>query len=200
MKKYLIAGLLVWLPLGITVLILRFLVETMDQTLTLLPQQWRPEAVFGFEIPGLGLVLSLLVVFLTGIIVANFLGRQLVALWENILKRIPVVRPIYSGVKQIAETLFSSSGKSFRKVILIEYPRKGTWCLGFQTGTDLGEVSEKTGSDVVAVFIPTTPNPTSGFVLMVPHEDVIELDMSVDEGLKMIVSMGVIVPDWPKKA
>lgn len=199
MKKYLIAGILVWLPLGVTVLVIKALVELMDKTLLWLPPAWQPQVLFGVDIPGLGVIISVVVVFLTGVVVANFLGRALVRLWEKLLARIPLAGSVYSGVKQIVETLFSSGTKSFRKVIMVEYPRKGTWCLGFQTGTGLGEVQAKTGREVAAVFIPTTPNPTSGFVLMVPVEDIIELDMSVDEGLKMIISMGVVVPNWPRK-
>lgn len=197
MRKYFIAGILVWLPLAVTVLVIKILVDAMDQTLLLLPPQWQPDALLGMHIPGLGLLLSLIVILLTGMIVANFLGRRLIALWEAILRRIPVVRTIYTGAKQIIETVFSSTGQSFRKVMLVEYPRKGCWCLGFQTGTGLGEVQDKTGREVVAVFVPTTPNPTSGFVLMLPRDEVQELDMSVDEGLKMIISMGVVVPEWP---
>ncbi len=198
MRKYLIAGLLVWLPLGVTVLVIKLLVEVMDKTLLLLPEPWRPEALLGFSIPGVGVVLSVLVVFATGVIVAHFLGNHLVTAWESLLSRIPLVRSIYTGVKQVAETVLSNSTQSFRKVIMVEYPRRGMWCLGFQTGTGLGEVQARTGEGVVAVFVPTTPNPTSGFVVMVPHSDIIELDMDVDDGLKMIISMGVVVPEWPK--
>ncbi len=198
MRKYLIAGLLVWLPLGVTVLVIKLLVEVMDKTLLLLPEPWRPEALLGFSIPGVGVVLSVLVVFATGVIVAHFLGHHLVTAWESLLSRIPLVRSIYTGVKQVAETVLSNSTQSFRKVIMVEYPRRGMWCLGFQTGTGLGEVQARTGEGVVAVFVPTTPNPTSGFVVMVPRSDIIELDMDVDDGLKMIISMGVVVPEWPK--
>lgn len=195
-----IAGLLVWLPLGVTVLVLKLLVDAMDRTLLLLPLAWRPDTLLGFHVPGLGLLLSLAVVGITGVVVANLLGRRLVALWESLLTRIPLVRSIYLGVKQVVETVFTSDGKSFRKVVLIEYPRRGLWCLAFMTGTGLGEVQAKTGHEVVAVFVPTTPNPTSGFVLLVPIEDVCELDMSVDEGLKLIISMGVAVPKWTEQA
>nr|VFK41253.1 MAG: Uncharacterized membrane protein [Candidatus Kentron sp. SD]VFK46970.1 MAG: Uncharacterized membrane protein [Candidatus Kentron sp. SD]VFK79938.1 MAG: Uncharacterized membrane protein [Candidatus Kentron sp. SD] len=199
LRKYLIAGLLVWLPLGVTVLVLKLLVDVMDRTLLLLPSAWRPDALLGFHIPGLGLLLSLAVVGITGVVVANLLGRRLVAFWESFLSRIPLVRSIYLGVKQVVETVFSSSGKSFRKVVLIEYPRRETWCLAFLTGSGLGEVQARTGQEVVAVFVPTTPNPTSGFVLLVPTKDVRELDMSIDDGLKLIISMGVAVPKWTKK-
>lgn len=195
LRRYLIAGLLLWLPLGVTVLVVRLLVGTMDQTLLLLPERFRPDALLGFHIPGLGLVLAVLVVLTTGMLVANLFGRRLVALWERLLARIPLVRSIYSAVKQLAETMFSGGGQSFRKVLLIEYPRKGLWTLAFQTGTGVGEAQQKTGRDVVNVYVPTTPNPTSGFFLMVPREEVVELDMSVDDGLKMIISMGVVVPN-----
>nr|VFK51465.1 MAG: Uncharacterized membrane protein [Candidatus Kentron sp. TUN]VFK57265.1 MAG: Uncharacterized membrane protein [Candidatus Kentron sp. TUN]VFK65394.1 MAG: Uncharacterized membrane protein [Candidatus Kentron sp. TUN] len=199
LRKYLIAGLLVWLPLGVTVLVLKLLVDVMDRTLLLLPAAWQPDAVFGFHIPGLGLLLSLAVVGITGIVVANLLGRRLVAFWESFLSRIPLVRSIYLGVKQVVETVFTTDGKSFRKVVLIEYPRRGAWCLAFLTGTGLGEVQARTGQEIAAVFVPTTPNPTSGFVLLLPTEDIRELDMSVDDGLKLIISMGVAVPKWTKQ-
>ncbi len=195
MRRYLIAGLLVWLPLGVTVLVIKALVGFMDQSLLLLPPELRPDALIGFHIPGLGVVLSAAVVLLTGVLVANLFGRQLVAAWESLLGRIPLVRSIYSAVKQLAETMFSGSGQSFRKVLLIEYPRKGLWTLAFQTGTGVGEAQRRTGREVVNVYVPTTPNPTSGFFLMVPRDEVIELAMSVDDGLKMIISMGAVVPN-----
>lgn len=198
-RKYLIAGLLVWLPLGVTVLVVKLLVDMMDRTVLLLPPAWRPDALFGVHIPGVGLLLSLLIILLTGITVANLLGRRMVSLWEGMLARIPLVRTIYSAVKQVVETVLSANGKSFRKVVLVEYPRRGMWCLALQTAERLGELQEKTGAEVVAVFLPTTPNPTSGFVILVPRAEVVELDMSVDDGLKLIISMGVVVPEWPKK-
>lgn len=198
-RKYLIAGLLVWLPLGVTVLVVKLLVDIMDRTVLLLPPAWRPDALFGFHIPGVGLLLSLLIILLTGITVANLLGRRMVSVWEGLLARIPLVRTIYSAVKQVVETVLSADGKSFRKVVLVEYPRRGMWCLALQTAERLGEVQAKTGAEVVAVFLPTTPNPTSGFVILVPRADVVELEMSVDDGLKLIISMGVVVPEWPRK-
>lgn len=194
MRRYLIAGLLVWVPLGVTLLVITTLVDLLDRVLLLLPPEWRPDALLGVHIPGLGVLVSVTVVFVTGIIAANLFGRQLVALWESLLARIPLVRSIYAAVKQLTETMFSSSGQSFRKVLLIEYPRRGLWTLAFQTGTDVGEAQAKTGQDVINVYVPTTPNPTSGFFLMVPRADVIELEMSVDDGLKMLISMGVVVP------
>ncbi len=197
MKRYLVAGLLVWVPLGVTVMVIKLLVGLMDRTLLLLPPAYRPESLFGVYIPGLGVVLTAVVVLLTGMVVANLFGRKLVQLWEGLLARIPLVRSVYIGVKQIVETVFSTKEESFRKVLLVEYPRKGVWTLGFLSGTARGEAQVKTGREVVNVFIPTTPNPTSGFFLMLPREEVVELEMSVDDGLKMIISAGVVVPDWP---
>jgi uncharacterized membrane protein len=200
LRRYLVAGLLVWVPLVVTLLVISLLVEWMDSSLLLLPKAYQPEQLLGFSIPGLGVVLTLVVLLVTGIIVANFFGRRLVALWERILSSIPLVRSIYSAAKQLAETMFTADSKSFRKVLLVEFPRRGLWTLGFQTGTDVGEAQRKTGQDVINVYIPTTPNPTGGYFVMVPKADVQELDMSVDEGLRMLVSMGAIVPDAQKQA
>ena len=197
LRRYLVAGLLVWVPLGVTLLIVAFLVDLMDQTLLLLPASIQPENLLGFRIPGLGAVLTAVVVFVTGMIVTNLFGHQLFTIGENLLQRIPLVRSIYASVKQVTESMFSS-GKSFRKVVLVEYPRQGMWSLAFQTGSGAAEVNRKTGQEIVNIFIPTTPNPTSGFFLMVPREDVIELDMSVDQGLKMLLSVGVVVPESKK--
>ena len=197
LRRYLMAGLLVWVPLGVTLLIVAFLVDLMDQTLRLLPGSLQPENLLGFRIPGLGAVLTAVIVFVTGMIVTNLFGQQLFTIGERILQRIPLVRSIYASVKQVTESMFSS-GKSFRKVVLVEYPRKGMWSLAFQTGTGAEEVRDKTGREVTNIFIPTTPNPTSGFFLMVPREEVIELDMSVDDGLKMLLSVGVVVPESKK--
>jgi len=196
LRRYLIMGLLVWLPLGVTVLVVKLLVDLMDRTLLVIPEAYRPDQVLGFHIPGLGVVLSIAVVLTTGVIMAHFFGQQLLAAWEAILNRIPLVRSIYASVKQLSETLLSTGGQSFRKVLLIEYPRKGLWTLAFQTGAEVGEAQAKTGEEVINVYVPTTPNPTSGFFLMIPRRDVVELEMSVDEGLKMIISMGVVVPRW----
>ncbi len=194
LRRYVIAGLLIWVPLGVTVLVIKLMVDIMDRTLLLLPAAYHPDVLLGLHIPGLGVVLTITVVLVTGIVVANFFGRQLVDAWERLLARIPLVRSIYSGAKQVSETLFAPGGQSFRKVLLIEYPRRGLWTVAFQTGITVGEAQTKTRDEVVNVYMPTTPNPTSGFFLMVPKQDTIELDMSVDEGLKMIISMGVIVP------
>ncbi|MDP1708287.1 MAG: DUF502 domain-containing protein [Gammaproteobacteria bacterium] len=194
LRRYVIAGLLIWVPLAVTVLVIKLMVDIMDRTLLLLPAAYHPDVLLGLHIPGLGVVLTITVVLVTGIVVANFFGQQLVDAWERLLARIPLVRSIYSGAKQVSETLFAPGGQSFRKVLLIEYPRRGLWTVAFQTGTTVGEAQTKTRDEVVNVYMPTTPNPTSGFFLMVPKQDTIELDMSVDEGLKMIISMGVIVP------
>ncbi len=195
LRRYLMAGLLVWIPLGVTIIVVKMLIGLLDRSMLLVPQQYRPEQLFGVSIPGLGVIVAVVVVLFTGVIVANLFGRKLVAIWESLLSRIPLVSSVYSAVKQIAETMFSSSGQSFRKVLLVEYPRKGMWTLAFQTGTEVGEAQCKTGREVINIYVPTTPNPTSGFFIMVPKEDVVELEMSVDEGLKMIISMGSVVPN-----
>lgn len=194
MRRYIIAGLLVWMPLGITFLVVRAIVGLLDRTLLLLPEMYRPDNLLGMHIPGLGVLLAILLVLATGIIVANFLGKRMVVAWENLLARIPLVRSLYAGVKQIMEAVLATDAQSFRKVLLLEYPRKGIWSVAFMTSDSLGEVQEKTSQDVISVFVPTTPNPTSGFVIMVPRSEVIELSMSVEDGLKMIISLGVIVP------
>lgn len=196
LRRYLVAGLLLWIPLGITFLVTRFLVGMMDQTLLLLPEQYRPESLLGFSIPGLGLVLTFVLLLVTGMLVANLLGRRLLEFWEGLLSRIPFIRTIYGGAKNFAETVLSDQGKAFNKVLLVEYPKEGIWSLAFKTSEYLGEVQAKTGKDVVCVFVPTTPNPTSGFIIMVPRDEVIELEMEVDQALKMIISLGVVVPRW----
>jgi len=198
MKKYLIAGLLVWMPLGVTFLVIRAIVGFLDKILLWLPQAYQPDNLLGIHIPGLGVALAIILVLVTGMIVANFLGKRIVVAWEGLLARIPIVRTLYAGIKQIMEAVLATDAKSFSKVLLLEYPRKGVWSFAFMTSDNLGEVQEKTTAKVISVFIPTTPNPTSGFVLMVPEEDVIELEMSVEDGLKMIISMGVVVPPWGK--
>ncbi len=204
LRRYLVAGLLVWIPLGVTILLIGFAVGQMDRTIELLPKAYRPaevlQQVFGTEnpvhIPGFGVILILTVVLLTGVLVANFIGRMFVGGWESLMERIPVVRTIYSAAKKFAEVVFSDSSQSFKKVILIEYPRKGLYSIAFQTSTQLGEVQGRTGEDVLCCFVPTTPNPTSGLVIIVPKKDAIVLDMDVDEALKMVISLGVVVPQW----
>ena len=194
LRRYLIAGLLVWLPVVVTVLILKFLIDLVDRTLLLLPALVQPETLIGFRIPGLGFLLSGVVLLVTGMVVTNLLGRNMVKVWEGLLARIPVVRAIYSASKQLTETLFSGSGKSFRKVVMVRYPHPGMWTLAFLTGDGMAEANRKTGRDLVNIFVPTTPNPTSGFFLMVPREDMIELDMPVDVGIKLILSAGAVAP------
>jgi uncharacterized membrane protein len=196
LRRYLVAGLLLWVPLGITFLVVRFLVGLMDQTLLLLPASYRPDALLGFHIPGLGLVLTFVMLLASGVLLANLIGRQVLEFWESVLHRIPVVRTIYSGAKNFAETVLSEKGAAFNQVLLVEYPKKNVWSLAFKTSDQLGEVQAKTGKEVVCVFVPTTPNPTSGFIIMVPRDEVIELDMEVDQALKMIISLGVVVPHW----
>ena len=195
LRRYLIAGLLVWLPVVVTVLILKFLIDVVDRTLLLLPAMVQPETLIGFRIPGLGFLLSGVVLLVTGMVVTNLLGRNMVKVWESLLARIPVVRAIYSASKQLTETLFSGTGKSFRKVVMVRYPHSGTWTLAFLTGDGMAEANRKTGRDLVNIFVPTTPNPTSGFFLMVPREDMIELDMPVDVGIKLILSAGAVSPE-----
>lgn len=198
-RRYLVAGILVWVPLGITLLLINFLVGVMDRSLRLVPVAYRPETLLGFPIPGLGVILTIIILLVTGVLVANFVGRSVVGGWESLLERIPVVRSIYSAAKNFAEIVFSDSGNAFKKVLLVEYPRKGIYSLTFQTATELGEVQGRTGEDVVCCFVPTTPNPTSGFIIVVPRAEAIELDMTVDEAAKLIMSLGVVVPKWSKQ-
>ena len=194
MKKYFITGLLIWIPLVITIWVLKLVVDTLDQSLLLLPLQWRTESFLGMHIPGMGVILTLVIVFATGIFATNFFGAQLVRLWYGILQRIPVVNSIYSSVKQISDTLFSSSGQAFRKALLVQWPREGMWTIAFLTGTPGGDVVNHLPGDFVSVYVPTTPNPTGGYFVMVARKDVIELDMTVDAALKYIISMGVVAP------
>lgn len=198
MRKYVIAGLLVWMPLGITFLVIRAIVGLLDKILLLLPEVYQPDNVLGIHIPGLGVLLAAVLVLATGMIVANFLGKRLIAAWEHFLARIPLVRTLYAGIKQIMEAVLATDAKSFRKVLLIQYPRKGVWSLAFLTSDKLGEVQAKTEGEMITVFIPTTPNPTSGFIIIVDKNEVIELEMAVEDGLKMIISLGVAVPPWQK--
>jgi uncharacterized membrane protein len=193
-KRYLATGLLIWVPLVITVWVLNLLVSTMDKTLLLLPQALRTESWLGFHIPGLGVILTLVVVFLTGVLAANLIGQKLVAFWEGVLLRIPVVNSIYKAVKQVSDTLFSGSGHAFRKVLLVHYPHPDAWSLALQTNVP-GELLSGFTEEHVAVFIPTTPSPVNGFYFFVKRSEVIELDMSIDEALKYIISMGVVTSD-----
>jgi len=196
LRRYLVAGILVWLPLGLTILLLKFAIGLMDRSLLLVPEQYRPEALLGFDIPGLGALLTILLLLLTGVLAANFVGRAFMGGWESLMDRIPVVRSVYSAAKNFAEIVFSDSSNAFKQVLLVEYPRKGIYSLAFQTSSQLGEVQGRTGEEVVGCFVPTTPNPTSGFIIIVPKKDVTVLDMDVDEALKMIISLGVVIPPW----
>ncbi|MBW9256289.1 MAG: DUF502 domain-containing protein [Candidatus Thiodiazotropha sp. (ex. Lucinisca nassula)] len=192
LRRYLVAGLLVWLPLGASYLVVSLLVDWMDRSLLLLPQAYRPESLLGFHIPGLGVVLSLVILFITGLVAANLFGRRLVKLWEAMVSRIPLVRSVYSAVKQLVETMFADNGRSFRKVVLVEFPRRGLWTLAFLTNEESGPIQEALGRELVSVYIPTTPNPTGGYFVLLPKEEVRELEMSVDDGLKMLLSMGAV--------
>jgi uncharacterized membrane protein len=201
-KKYLIAGLLVWLPLAITVWVLSWLLSVLDSVFLALlsaTQAVMPESLHaGIEqlrhMPGLGVVVLALGLILTGIFVTNIFGQWWVRQWDRVLNKIPIVKSIYSSVKQVSDTLFSSSGNAFREAVLVQYPRHGSWTIAFVTGQPSGEVAAKLPTDMLSVYVPTTPNPTSGFFLMMPRADVIELQMSVDEALKYVISMGVVAP------
>jgi uncharacterized membrane protein len=196
LKSVFLTGLLVLVPLAITLWVLGLIIGTMDQTLLLLPADWRPER-FGYRIPGLGALLTLAFIFIVGLLTQNFIGQKLVQWWDLIVRHIPVVGPLYTSVKQVSDTLLSSSGNAFRKALLIEYPRKGSYTIAFLTGTPGGDVVNHLKEEHVSVYVPTTPNPTSGFFLMLPKSEVIELDMTVDAALKYIVSMGVVAPSAP---
>lgn len=194
LRKYLMTGLLVWVPLGVTILVIKLLVDLLDKTLLLLPYAWRPANLFGIDIPGLGIILTTLFVFTTGFIITNVAGKKLVSWGENLLDRIPLVRSIYSAMKQVTETILSSDKNSFRQVVLIEYPRTGIWTIGFQTSNSPEQFNQHANSKLITIFVPTTPNPTSGFILMVPEEDTKKLDMDVEDALKMVMSLGVVTP------
>ncbi|TLY90311.1 MAG: DUF502 domain-containing protein [Gammaproteobacteria bacterium] len=193
LRRYLVAGVLVWLPILATVWLVSFMLRIMDRTLLLLPPSYRPEALVGFSLPGLGALFALIVLLLTGLLVTNLIGRRLVVWGEELLNRIPVVRTVYSGVKSLAESVFSQSN-SFRKVVMVEYPRAGAWSIGFLTAEDVPEVSDKMGEAHVAVYISAALNATAGYLVIVPRRQVVELDMSVDEAMKMIITCGVVVP------
>lgn len=194
MRKYFITGLLILVPLAITVWVLNLVIGTLDQSLLLVPARFRPQSLFGFDIPGLGTILTILIVFLTGLLTNNLVGNYVVKLWERLLQRIPIVNSLYSSVKQVSDTLFSSSGNAFRKAVLVPYPHQNSWTIAFLTGVPGGDAARHLVGDYVSVYVPTTPNPTSGFFLMMKRSDVVELDMSVDAALKYIVSMGVVAP------
>jgi uncharacterized membrane protein len=194
LRKYIITGLLIWIPLGITILVIKLLVDLMDKTIVFLPPAWRPENLLGFDLPGLGIVISSMIIFITGFFLTNFAGKKLIKWWEDFLERIPFVRSIYSSVKQVTETVLSSEGDTFSAVYLIEYPRKDIWTLCFKTGNTPDFLDDAANDKLVTVFVPTTPNPTSGFILFVPIKDVKVLDIDVEEALKLVMSLGVVAP------
>lgn len=195
MRKYFITGLLILVPIAITAWVLNAVISTMDQSLLILPEQWQPRTLVGFDIPGMGTILTIAIVFMTGLLANNLIGNYFVRLWERLLHRIPVVSSLYGSVKQVSDTLFSSSGNAFRKAVLIPYPHAESYTIAFLTGTPGGDVKNHLLGDFVSVYVPTTPNPTSGFFLMMERSKVVELDMSVDAALKYIVSMGVVAPE-----
>ncbi|MGB3430036.1 MAG: DUF502 domain-containing protein [Burkholderiaceae bacterium] len=194
LRKYLIAGLLIWLPLAITLWVIDFIVTTMDRTLTVLPPSWHPDQVLGMHVPGLGLIMSVVILLVTGMLAANILGARMFAWWESVLVKIPIVRPIYSSVKQVSDTLFASKGQSFRKAVLIEFPQRGQWTFGFIVGAPGPAAERELGGELITVYVPTAPNPTSGYVLIVRPDEVRELDITVDDALKYHLSMGVVAP------
>ena len=193
-RKWLLAGLLVLVPLAITVWLLNWFVATLDQTLEILPANWHPDKLLGFHIPGFGVLLALAIVLIIGGVASNFLGKKLVSWWDALLGRIPIVRSIYSSVKQVSDTLFSENGNAFRKALLVQWPREGVWTIGFLTGAPGGDVVNHLPGDYLSVYVPTTPNPTGGYFVMLKKQDCIELKMSVDEALTNVISMGVVVP------
>lgn len=194
-RKCFISGVLVWLPIWVTLLVVTFIVDLLSRSLLLLPPKFQPDVIFGFHIPGIGVLLTLVILFVTGMLAANIIGSRLVAFGDSLVARIPLVRSIYTGVKQVAQTLFTPGGQSFRKVLLVEFPCQGVWSVAFQTGEGSKEIENSLNKEpMVTYFIPTTPNPTSGFLMMAPKDKVVELDMSVDQALKFVISLGVVQP------
>jgi len=198
-RNYMIGGLLIWIPIMITVWVVRFLSGILDSSLLLLPPSWRPEAVFGTYVPGLGIALSLVLLLVTGVLVKNLFGGQIVAGFESLVRRIPVVGAVYGGAKTFSETVLTDKGTSFKQVVMVEFPRKGIFSIGFITSHELEEAQAKTAQEVTCVFVPTTPNPTTGFIVLVPKDEVVIMDMTVDEAFKMLLTLGVVVPTWKNK-
>lgn len=200
LRNCFISGLLVWLPIVVTVVVFKFLVDLLSKSLLLLPQEIQPDVVFGFHFPGIGVLLTLVVILATGIFAANIIGGRLVAFGDSIMARIPLVRSIYTGVKQVTQTLFTPGGQSFRKVLLVEYPTEGVWTIGFQTGEVSKEIESVLNDEpMVSYFVPTTPNPTSGFLMMAPRSRVRDLNITVDQALKLVISLGVVQPNSNNK-
>lgn len=194
-RRWIIAGLLVWIPLVATIWVLQLLIQFLERSLLLVPPPWRPENLFGTQIPGLGIILSLILILVTGFLAANIIGRRVVRAGESLLARIPLVRTVYSSVKRLTETVLDDSSTSFRKVLLIQWPRQGLWTLAFQTGEPVTAVADRTGVEMLTIFVPTTPNPTSGFIMFAPQEDVVELDMAVEDAVRMVISLGAVTPE-----
>ncbi len=194
LRNYFISGLLFWIPLGLSIVVIKFFLELIND---IVPPEYLPETLFNLEgsIPGSGIIWVILIIMVTGALVSNFIGKKLLSLWEKLLNRIPGFRGIYNALKKLSDTVLSASGDSFKKALLVEYPRKGMWTIAFQTGNYHGEVEKKIGEEIINIYVPTTPNPTSGFFIMLPKNDVIELDMSVDEAFKLIISTGVVAPN-----
>lgn len=194
LKKYLITGLLIWLPIAATLWIIDFVITTMDRTVLLLPASWRPEVAFGMHLPGFGLVMSVLVILATGVLAANLLGQRLIRWWDRLIARIPIVNSIYSSVKQVSDTMLSQKGNAFRKVVLVEFPQRGQWTIAFVVGSPGDRLAPLVGTDKVTVYVPTAPNPTSGYVLMADPAELRDVEVSVDEAFKFHVSLGVVTP------
>ncbi len=199
-KRWFFTGLILLVPILVTVYLFLGVVNAMDGLIRLIPSAWQPDQLIGFHIPGLGVLLTLLIVLITGMLGASFIGRWLVRMGESVVERIPLVRSVYGALKNVLETVLRDNQDAFRRVVLIEYPRRGTYALGFVSGTGKGEVQQKTGENVITVFVPTAPNPTSGFLLYVPEEETTPLNMSVEDGMKCVISAGVITPDWQPPA
>ena len=195
LRTIIVAGLLVWIPIGLTIFVIKLLIDLLAKIYLLIPPPLRPENLLGIEIPGIGIIIAIIMVLLTGLIAANYFGNRIIRAWDSFLDRIPLIRSIYSPLKKFAELVLSDQTQNFSKVLLIEYPRKGVFSLCFQTSKELGEVQNHSGEELVCVYIPTTPNPTSGYIVLVPQNEVKELEMSVEDALKMIISLGVVVPD-----
>jgi uncharacterized membrane protein len=199
LRNHLIAGLLIWIPVMVTVWVIRFLSRILDQSLVLLPPPWRPEALVGQYVPGVGIILSFILLLVTGVVVRNLFGGRIVLGFENLVRRIPVIGAVYAGAKTFSETVLTDKGKSFKQVVMVEFPRQGAWSIGFLMAENFDEIRAKTGEDMVNVFVPTTPNPTTGFLIAVNRREVVFMDMSVDDAFKMIFTLGVIAPAWHPK-
>lgn len=198
-RNYLVAGLLIWIPIVVTVWVVRFLSGILDQSIVLLPPPWRPEALFGRYVPGFGILLALLVLVFTGLLVRHLLGDRIVESVESLIRRVPVIGAVYGGAKSFSETVLTEKGRSFKQVVLVEFPRLGMYSIGFITADELEEVQARTAEDVTCVFVPTTPNPTTGFIVLVPRNKVVRLDMTIDEAFRMLLTLGVVVPTWKNK-